>query len=387
MNVSSASDGTHRAVARAKNEKKPESSPTPASSTRSNTFQKTYQKDTFTSRVSQVNPKPIDPVMLKTQRDLSLARQKLGAEQLAQKPPLLQPPPNPLPPQFIEQQKRIDAAEKEVKKLEALEAKQYARNPSEVERARFQVFMERLPALEQQYGKQRAAEIARQTYYNSAVWNGVGGAASAQKGQINAAGLPHDPKFLGRQTRGGYEGNFRTPDGQPLEMGHVLAGVDWELNGRGKKFNNPFDRNAVTVVGDLAWLIGDGLKKPTETKKRFDAEGDNNWNGDIDGLNIAERLKRNPNLGLAQAFKDYYGGNAYQRRVDEWAQHSKYFLRQANGEPARDKNGNYQLNQRLLQKDAENFFRVLNLGNDPGQIVGGLVIGHFNDWLAAHRAR
>jgi hypothetical protein len=323
--------------------------------------------------VNQVNNDPAYRQALDTQRKLSELRQQAGKLQLE------------LDNRNLFQKARDaitggdDAKEAQIAKLKtdiaALETVEKAQPQNAVERARFTVFNERMATLEKELGKSGAATIARQTYYNSAVWNVGGGTLPASEAQVLAAGLPHDPNYSGGQAVGGYSGRMRTPDGKEVDMGHVAAALDWQVNADRVPDNywvpgvpptripNPFTLDTVTLTGDVGSAVkntaaGDNVASRADTAIRN--EGTEDWNGDIDGLNLANRLRQNPNLSITDALKGYYGTGQYQNRIDEYATHSRYIQRDANGVPQRDAQGDYVVDRDKLAREAKGFAVILD---------------------------
>ncbi|QRO00360.1 hypothetical protein JRI60_15670 [Archangium violaceum] len=336
--------------------------------------------------VAQVGNDPAYQEALKTQRELSGLRQQLGRVQLELENR------NPF-------EKARDAItggdngkEKQIQdlkaKISALENVERAQPAEAVERARFTVFMDRMGELEKTMGKGEAATIARQTYYNSTVWNVGGGTPfGASEGAINAAGLPHDPNYSGGMAVGGYSGRMRTPDGQEVDMGHVACALDWQVNEKRVPDNyllptlpptripNPFNLQTVTLTGDVASAIkntarGDNAGARADTA--IGNEGKEDWYGDIDGLNLANRLAQNPNQSLTQVLGDYYGKGQYQNRIDEFATHSRYIQRDGQGQPLRDAQGHYVVDKQKLESEAYAFANILSpksINNPSGEVV------------------
>ncbi|QSQ14159.1 hypothetical protein [Myxococcus landrumensis] len=345
-----------------------------------------------------------DAAALRTQRDLSGARQQLGKDQHALEgrerklaearrgfndrtaTPAQVKQLTELHKAVNDARKQVESSEKKVSQLEKEEAGQVAASPQAVEKARFQVFTERFAELEKVHGKEKAATLARQTYYNSPAWNAGRGSSPASKADINAAGLPHDPKYVPGLAVSGYSGESRTPDGKQVDLGHVAAAIDWQVNkDKVPSSLNPFNLDTVTLTGDVASAINrvrDGTNAGTSLAAAIKSEGDGDWNGDIDGLNIAKRLANNPGASIGQTLKDYYGTGAYQNRVDEFAKHSKYIQRDANGTPGRTASGAYAVDTQKLAQEAKSFARVLGLGGyvDEGTALG--VAKAWEQWLS-----
>ncbi|WP_342375187.1 hypothetical protein NVS55_28325 [Myxococcus stipitatus] len=340
-----------------------------------------------------------DAAALKTQRELSTARQLLGAKQktvedLEQKysAALHAIKDRTATPEQVKRVSELGKALKEaredvkpsaakVAQLEKEEAKQVAASPEAVGKARFQVFTERFAELEKDVGKGKAATLARQTYYNSTAWNNGRGSPPATQGDINSAGLPHDPKYVPGMAVSGYSGESRTPDGKKVDLGHVAAAIDWQVNkDKVPSGPNPFNLDTVTLTGDVASAINqvrDGTNAGSSLDAAIAKEGDGDWNGDIDGLNIAKRLADSPGKSIGQTLKDYYGTGAYQKRVDEFARHSKYIQRDANGVPGRTANGAYAVDTQKLADDAKSFAKVLGFG---GYVDSGTALAVAQAW-------
>ncbi|QSQ22716.1 hypothetical protein JY651_47750 [Pyxidicoccus parkwayensis] len=332
----------------------------------------------------------VDPKVLETQDKLSKARQRLGELRTQDRP-------NP---------SAISSAEQEVKDLEALEKSQFddPELKDDVEKAQFVVTEKRLGELEQKYGKEQAITMARQTYYNSDLWNLAGGSRTATDNQVLALGLPHVPGEAknNEPAVGGYPGAMRTPDGQPVDMGHVLCGMDWQVNkdrvpdtlavddlakavgqeklgdilkklpGGGTRIPNPFDKGFVTLTGDL----GSAVKKRYEGQPAdvaIASESNYDWNGDLDGLNLAKRLETNPNQSLGDAMKGYYDSGESRNRVDEYATHGEYVKRDDNGQPKKDKNGHYQLDTDAIARDGLLTGVLLSKGSIADDVLKDLV--------------
>ncbi|WP_257448659.1 hypothetical protein [Archangium lipolyticum] len=306
----------------------------------------------------------IDPKVLDTQEKLSTARQKLGEYKLS----------------GGKDESTLKQLENEVAELEKQEEVQF-KNPDlkdDVEKAQFVVLEKRMGELEKQYGKHKAATLARQTYYNSDLWNLAGGSAKASDDQVLALGLPHTPGQKNSDVAvGGYAGQMRTPDGQPVDMGHVLCGMDWQLNkdrvpktlsvddlakavgkeklgdiikslpGGEPDIPNPFTKGFVTLTGDIGSAVA-ARYNGTSADDAIKNESDYDWNGDLDGLNLAKRLADNPNQSITDAMKSYYGSGEYKNRVDEYATHGGFVKRDGNGQPIKDKNGHYELDTKAI---------------------------------------
>ncbi|MCK6546455.1 hypothetical protein L6R52_11445, partial [Myxococcota bacterium] len=316
---------------------------------------------------------------LDNQRALSEARQELGNAQLElENRNIFQRGWDFVTGGDDAKEQRIGELEQAVADLEAEEAKL---PPDAVAQARLTVFEERLAAIEATQGKGEAARLARQTYYNSDVWNGAAGTGKASEAEIDAAGFPRGAWHSGAATDG-YDGEMQTRDGNVVDMGHVACALDWQVNGRGG-FPNPFDANAVTLTGDLASAI---LRTPAggDPAAAIDAEGDADWNGDLDGNNLAKRLADDPDASLADTVRGYYSGD-YRDRIDEWATHSKYVERSDDGVPLRDADGHYVLDRDQLQRDANGFAVLLSQGgtlNPLNRFEDRAVIDAWADWFA-----
>jgi hypothetical protein len=358
-----------------------------------------------TAAVTRVNGTTVDEQALQTQRDLSNLRQQMGTLQQ-------QLEDRHIGTRFLDMfrggddqtRERIGQLQGQITSLEQVERSQ----PQEaVERARFTVFNERMAQLESQMGRQAAATIARQTYYNSDTWNNAAGSERASAGDINAAGLPRAPDYNASEAVGGYSGEMRTPDGRPVDMGHVASALDWQVNADRlprhfmipQAYNqvgitNPFNLGTVTLTGDVASAMT-RTSRTGDIAASADAaiarENDFDWNGDIDGLNLANRLSQNPNLSLTDALNGYYGSGQYQNRIDEFATHSPYVQRDENGVPRRDAQGNYQLETGRLGTDARNFAEMLDkdvlstLGFTEGDYSTTEVVDAFGRWLNEQR--
>jgi hypothetical protein len=286
-----------------------------------------------------------------------------------------------------------DGREQQVAQLQqqitALEQVERSQPAEAVERARFTVFNERMATLERERGPGAAATIARQTYYNSLPWNVGGGTTRASDAEILSAGLPHAPDYQDSLAVGGYGGRMRTPDGTVVDMGHVAAALDWQVNasripntlpiggdpwGNGG-IPNPFTLDTVTLTGDVASAIRNtaaGDNVPERATAAINAEGDEDWNGDIDGLNLAHRLQQNPSQGIAGALNSYYGTGQDQNRIDEYATHSRYIQRDGDGVPQRDAQGHYVVDRERLAREAHAFSIILDpraLNNPSGEVV------------------
>ena len=259
--------------------------------------------------------------------------------------------------------------------IAALEKVEHAQPLDAVGHARFTVFHARIATLEHELGKGCAATIARQTYYNSEAWNVAAGSWPASEAKVLAAGLPRGPDYSTHQAVGGYRGTMLTPDGREVDMGHVAAALDWQVNADSvpdsyltpslppHRIPNPFTLDTVALTGDVASAVRN-TPNGDNAARRADAaiakEGDADWNGDIDGLNLANRLQRSPNMSITQALNGYYGTGQYQRRIDEFATHSRYIQRDANGRPQRDAQGDYAVNRDLLAFEAHGFSLLLD---------------------------
>lgn len=326
----------------------------------------------------------------KTQQDLSRARQELGAEQQRQQPPL--DPARRWAKKLVdrftgrdkENEKRLKQLEKKVKDLERVEASQ----PVEaVERARFTVFQQRFAELEKEMGTKGAITIARQTYYDSGVWNGARGSIPASEAAINRAGLPHHPTYVKGIANEGYGGEMRTPDGRQVDMGHVVAGLDFKINGNVP--GSPLDINSATLSGDVASAINNGAVRGPDARSRawdaIKAEGDADWRGDIDATNLAHRYENDPKQRVSDLFATYYGNGAYQHRVTELAGHSKYIKRE-NGQPVRDASGGFVVDREALQRDASRFATLLRHDGSGEVNPSREVVNAWQQWLQREQA-
>ncbi len=262
-------------------------------------------------------------------------------------------------------------------RITSLEQTERAQPAEAVEHARFTVFNQRMATLERELGRNGAATIARQTYYNSAAWNTGAGTSSASEAQVLAAGLPHAPDYIGGLATGGYGGRMRTPDGQEVDMGHVAAALDWQVNADRIPLlinlnplmlppvltTNPFNLETVTLTGDVGSAVRNTAAGDNVAARADEAIGDErneDWYGDIDGLNLANRLRQNPNASIADTLNGYYGTGQYQNRVDEFATHSRHIQRDANGVPQRDAQGHYVVDTERLSREAYGFSILLN---------------------------
>lgn len=335
-----------------------------------------------TAAVQQVNGDPAYQQALQTQRELSTLRQQMGTLQLELDNRGVGQKIGDLFSDADERkQEQINQLQQQITALEQTEATQ----PQDaVERARFTVFNERMAQLEAQLGKEGAATIARQTYYNSDVWNNAAGTEPASAAAINAAGLPHEPGNNADAAVGGFSGHMRTPDGREVDMGHVAAALDWQVNASRIPDNfaipqawnlvsidNPFNLNAVTVMGDVASAMtqtdrNGNLAANADTA--IAGQQDYDWNGDIDGLNLANRLRQDPNLSITDALNGYYGTGQYQNRINEYATHGDYIRRDSSGAPLRDAQGNYQVDTQRLANEGREFAEILD--RDVGGILG-----------------
>ncbi|RKH62931.1 hypothetical protein [Corallococcus llansteffanensis] len=328
----------------------------------------------------------IDPKVLETQEKLSKARQALGAWEV----------------NGSQDESTQVTLENEVATLEAEEKTQFE-DPNlkdDVEKAQFVVLEKRMGELEQKYGKNQAITLARQTYYNSDLWNLAGGSHKASNAQVKALGLPHTPGEKNNRVEvGGFEGQFRAPDGQPVDMGHVLCGMDWQVNkdrvpkdlninelakasgqegaakalkllpgSNGVTVPNPFDKDFVTLTGDLGSAV-ENRYKGKSAEEAVAGEGDYDWNGDLDGLNVAHRMETNPNLSASDALKSYYDSGESKNRLNEVATHSKYFQRDGAGVPRWDDKGHYKMDLDKMASDG--FVAALLLGHDKDTLSGG----------------
>lgn len=341
-----------------------------------------------TTGVNQVNNDPAYRAALDTQRQLSTLRQQAGRlqQELDNR--------NIFSKGWDAISGGDDAREAQVAQLKqqisALEQTERSQPAEAVERARFTVFNERMATLEQEVGKSDAARLARQTYYNSAVWNAGGGTSAASEADILAAGLPHAPDYQGGMAVGGYSGRMRTPDGTEVDMGHVAAALDWQVNADRVpdsfrlsyvppvSIPNPFTLDTVTLTGDVGSAVkntaaGDNAAARADTA--ISREGNEDWNGDIDGLNLANRLRQNPNLSITDALNGYYGTGEDRNRIHEFATHSRYIQRDANGVPQRDANGHYVVDRDKLASEAKAFAIVLDvpiprsINNPSGEVA------------------
>ncbi|MBZ4419229.1 hypothetical protein [Myxococcus sp. RHSTA-1-4] len=233
---------------------------------------------------------------------------------------------------------QLDTTNQSLKSLEGTEAS--FQPQSEVQKARYQVFTERLGELEKTHGKKEAASIARQTYYNDLKFNGVSLSLPLKEKDKLKAGLPTNPLMM-------------TPKGEVVDAGHVAAAMDWTLN---PKINRVVDLQGVTLVGDLAAGAEKMVKEGRTPEKALDNPDSGearleDLKGDIDGLNIANRLSKNPNASLTDTFKSYYDNVDPKSRLDELATHSPYFKK--------DEKGQYVVDQDALAKHVASFTRKL----------------------------
>ncbi len=313
-----------------------------------------------------------DAKALQTQRELSAARQELGRLELrVEAQPVLN-----LSPDIREQLANLKARVASLEKVEASQPE------ASVLKGRFVVFNERMGELEKTMGKGAAATIARQTYYNGPTWNAPSLTLPATAGAIDAAGLPHG-QFNPGVAAGGFDGEMMTADGHQVDMGHVAAALDWQVNNHVGL--TPGD---VTVVGDLASAMREtssGSPSAVAAQKAVAREGNGDWNGDLDGQNLAHRMAQNPNLSITDALKGYYGTGEDKNRVNEWASHSPYVVRDASNKPVLDKDGNFTFTPQL-KAEAESFLYKLSLGQKSGSDVDGQgVVDAFGRYLAANR--
>ena len=333
----------------------------------------------------------VNRVALSVQRELSKARIALGEADLA-----LQRRPNPS--ERVALTGRRDAAQRNVDLWARREDRQMAQPllVPEVEKARFVVTLERLAELEAERGATEAARIARQTYYAGFAWDRVAGDGitafpspfrktthTPSEAQLDAAGLPHG-KWNTDNAAGGYDGSMRTPDGVAVDMGHAFCGIDWQVNQRHAR--GGWTIEAVTLGGDLASAMARtksaGMR---DAANAFADETDSDYNGDIDGLNIAKRLEVASSTTMSRVIAGYYASGGAPTRIEELARTSRYVIRDANGTPKRTRDGRYALDAKAIRKDTGWLARLMSawaLRFEPiKQPKQNAVIEAFAHWL------
>lgn len=315
---------------------------------------------------------------LQTQRDLSSARVLLGSYQLGLR---------------TGAQGDLTRVKADISRLERAERTQ---TPSNVEKARYVVFAERLGELETSMGKKGAAQLARQTYFNSESWARLSGAPRATEAQLNHAGLPRGTLVKG-EAAGGFNGEMQALNGERVDMGRVMCALDFQVNAsrvpakvnvQGLSIYNPLDVHGATLGGDVGVAIartGPSLSRAeinSGAASHILQHGETALRGDIDGLNLAHRLQKNPSAPLAQVIDGYYGSNANQRRIEELASHSKYALRDAQGELMRDGTGHYKVDVAAL--GADGWWQAFAMKQQEPAIPleqSDSVASAFHDWM------
>lgn len=283
----------------------------------------------------------------RTQKELSEKRQQLGKDM--QELEMLNQMVSQAPLTVLfkggrmdELGKRIDQTKKDIQGLEAVAATQ----PKEdVQRASFQVFNERLAALEAEGGREKAARLARQSYYNDTQFNASAGTLPASESELLKAGFPKDPLM-------------KAPNGDVIDMGHVACALDWKVNPSVMNHLGA-DLDQVTLTGDLgaaAVSMGNGRRSAADALGREASPPD--LYGDIDGLNLAARLEAQPSRSMADTLSSYYGNNP-KNRMQEFASHSPYVQKDAGGQPMKDAAGNFVLDDGKLQTAAMDFAKEL----------------------------
>lgn len=317
-------------------------------------------------------------VALRLQRELSVARVAAGEAERAYR----------AAPFWSASRKELratrDARQADVRSLETREAEQAAVMLPDVQKARFQVLLERLPVLEAKVGTNEAARLARQTYYAGPAWDGVAAAGRvrmATRWEIQEAGLPHGI-FNEWNAAGGFDGDMRMPDGTPVDVGHMFCGVDWQVNGRVAK--GAWSIEAVTIGGDLSTAMASITSATAEAgRAALSGELGFDMNGDLDGLNIAQRLAKSPGTSMSSAVAAYYGRGL--RRVNEYVTHAKWIVRNADGTPKRTRYGGYELDHATFRRNTGWMANLIRVWNGRMSTVSraeqDAVIDAFAEWL------
>ncbi len=284
---------------------------------------------------------------IQTQRELSDHRVLLGSHQLGRSPA------SPAD---------ITGVKADIARLERTERTQA---PSDVETARYVVFHERLGQLEKSLGRKEAVQLARQTYVNGESWARLSGAPRASEAQLSFAGLPRGVPLKG-EAGGGFSGEMRTLHGERVDMGRVMCALDCQVNAarvprkvsvKGLSLYNPLDVQGATLGSDVGAVISRlpaGLSRAEINSASATAllqRGEAKLRGDVDGLNIARRLQKDPPTGLSQLIEGYYSSGASARRMEELAGHGKYILRDAQGQALLDGTGHYRIDAAALGSD------------------------------------
>lgn len=314
---------------------------------------------------------------VRLQRELSAARVAAGEADAA-----MRQVPIWSPTRRGELKAARDALQRTVVTLEAREAQQARVSLRDVQRARFRVLLERYATLERQIGPQETARLARQTYYGGVAWDGVAASATsrpASRWEIAAAGFPHGAANTWNAA-GGFDGDMQTPDGTPVDVGHMLCGVDWQVNQRERE--GAWSLETVTLGGDLGTAMARAHSVPAD--EALASEGEADLNGDLDALNVAERIRRNPRASVTSILSAYY---AQPDRVAEYASHGVWFVRNADGTPKRTPYGRYELDRNVIERSTSWMARLIRVWNgDTDRVTRerrDAVVTAFETWLTA----
>lgn len=322
-------------------------------------------------------------VALRLQRELSAKRVAAGQADAAMRATAIWSP-----------RRRVLAAERDalqaqVETLMRREAEQARIMLPDVQKARFAVTLERLRALEGELGAEAAVRLARQTYYAGFAWDGVAAAGQskpATRWELSAAGFPHGVTNHWNAA-GGFDGDMRTPDGTPVDMGHMFCGVDWQVNDR--HAHGAWSIESVTLGGDLGSAMANTLgASPDEARAAIAGEGDFDLNGDLDGLNLAKRLETHHGARVSDVLAAYYAENPTRTRVSEYASHGRWVARNSDGTPKRTRYGGYVLNDELLRHETRAMTRLIRVwAKDFSRVERAqqdAIIGAFGEWMRSH---
>ncbi|HLT31007.1 MAG TPA: hypothetical protein VK013_13280 [Myxococcaceae bacterium] len=232
--------------------------------------------------------------------------------------------------------------------LSALEASEASQPREDVERARFEVFLDSFDALERSRGPEVASRLSRQAWYNDRKFNVAAGTSAASESDLLKTGFPRSPLM-------------RSPSGDQIDMGHLTCALDWQLN-PSPTHGLLVDLEEVTLTGDLAAAAQHLAATGGDPLASLDAQaGRADLLGDVDGLNLAARLRSNPGSDVGGLLRDYYATGSDADRLDELASHSRLFKRDASGAALQDEAGRWILDREVISEKVRTFTTTLML--------------------------
>lgn len=144
-------------------------------------------------------------------------------------------------------------------------------------------------------------------------------------------------------------------------MGHVSCALDWQLN-PSPTHNLLVDLEQVTLTGDLAAAAQHHAANDGSAEASLEAQaGRADLLGDLDGLNLAARIRANRGTDVGTLLRDYYATGSDADRMDEFASHSSLFKREADGTPIQDPEGRWVLDGSQLAGKVRTFATRLAL--------------------------